>query len=157
MSAGRYLSGYARERTLYDQLLTRALRLARSTLEELPKYQAFHVEGAASLLHGSAPEGVSLDTLRALLEMMEEKERMLFLLNQYIDGPGLTVVIGAEHSAPGLRHYSLVASTAIDGSTTRTVGGHRSHPHALLARHHPRRRDDPGGGEGPARYTLIAT
>ena len=110
------------ERTLYDQLLTRALRLARSTLEELPKYQAFHVEGAASLLHGSAPEGVSLDTLRALLEMMEEKERMLFLLNQYIDGPGLTVVIGAEHSAPGLRHYSLVASTAIDGSTTRTVG-----------------------------------
>ena len=40
-------------------------------------------------------------TLRALLEMMEEKERMVQLLNAYIDGPGLTVVIGAEHAVAG--------------------------------------------------------
>ncbi len=59
---------------------------------------------------GAAPERVSLATLRALLEMMEEKERMVHLLNQYIDGPGLTVVIGAEHAAPDLRPFSLIAS-----------------------------------------------
>jgi heat-inducible transcriptional repressor len=110
------------ERTLYDQLLTRALRLARVTLEELPERQAFHVEGAASLLDGSGPEPMSMATLRALFEMMEEKERMVHLLNQYIEGPGLTVVIGAEHSAPDLRSFSLIASTAVDGATTRTVG-----------------------------------
>ena len=110
------------ERTLYDQLLTRALRLARSTLEELPTHQAFHMEGAASLLGAPAQEGVSVSTLRALLEMMEEKERMVHLLNQYIDGPGLTVVIGAEHAAPGLRPFSLIASTAVEGNTIRTVG-----------------------------------
>lgn len=110
------------ERTLYDQLLTRALNLARSTLEELPKRQTFHVEGAASLLEGGAQEGVSMATLRALLEMMEEKERMVHLLNQYIDSPGLTIVIGAEHTAPGLRPFSLVASTVVDGSAMRTVG-----------------------------------
>ncbi len=110
------------ERTLYDQLLTRALNLARSTLEELPSRQTFHMEGAASLLEGGAQEGVSLATLRALLEMMEEKERMVYLLNQYIDGPGLTVVIGAEHTAPGLRPFSLIASTVVDGSAMRTVG-----------------------------------
>src|SRR6188508_2186168 len=34
------------ERTLYDELLARALRLARSTLEEMPTNHAFHVEGA---------------------------------------------------------------------------------------------------------------
>ena len=110
------------ERTLYDQLLTRALRLARVTLEELPKRHAFHVEGAASLLDGTGAEPMSLATLRALLEMMEEKERMVHLLNQYIEGPGLTVVIGAEHAAPDLRPFSLVASTVVDGATTRTVG-----------------------------------
>ena len=110
------------ERTLYDQLLARALRLASFTLEELPSQQTFHVEGAASLLDEHAHETVSLATLRALLEMMEEKERMIHLLNQCIDGPGLTVVIGAEHTAPGLRHFSLIASTAVDGSTIRTVG-----------------------------------
>jgi heat-inducible transcriptional repressor len=109
------------ERTLCDQLLTRALRLARSTLEALPRHQAFSVEGAAALLDDTQ-DGVSVATLRALLEMMDEKERMVHLLNQYIDGPGLTVVIGAEHASPDLRAFSLIASTVMDGSSTRTVG-----------------------------------
>ena len=110
------------ERTLYDQLLARALRLARSTLEELPRQQTLHVEGAASLLDGTAHEQVSLATLRKLLDMMEEKARMVQLLNAYIDGPGLTVVIGTEHTAPDLQRFSLIACTAVDGTTTRTVG-----------------------------------
>jgi heat-inducible transcriptional repressor len=116
------LARLAQERTLYDRLMARALRLARSTLEELPKQNAFHVEGAASLLGAPAPDTVALPTLRALLEMMEEKERMLRLLNQYIDGPGITVVIGGEHTSPDLRSFSLIASTTSDGSTIRTVG-----------------------------------
>ena len=115
------LARLQQERTLYDELLARALRLARSTLEELPK-AVFHVEGAASLLSGPAHEGVSLATLRALVEMMEEKERLVHLLNQYIEGAGLTIVIGEEHSAPGLRPFSLIAATEMDGGTVRTVG-----------------------------------
>ncbi len=110
------------ERTLYDQLLGRALRLARQTLEKLPAQTTFYVEGAASLLDSQPQDAVSLATLRALLEMMEEKERLMRLLNEYIDGPGLTVVIGAEHASPDLRSFSLIASTAVDGSTVRTVG-----------------------------------
>jgi heat-inducible transcriptional repressor len=110
------------ERTLYDELLARALRLARSTLEELPKHHALHVEGAALLFASPVREGFSLDTLRALVEMMEEKERLVRLLNQYIEGPGLTIVIGEEHAAPDLRPFSLIASTEMDGSTVRTVG-----------------------------------
>ena len=47
---------------------------------------------------------------------------MVHLLNQYIDGPGLTVVIGAEHTAPHLRSFSLIASTVVDGTSIRTVG-----------------------------------
>src|ERR1044071_1555777 len=116
------LARLAQERTLYNELMSRALRLARVTLEELPTQPAFHVEGAASLLDTPSPDAVALPTLRALLEMMEEKERMLRLLNQYIDGPGLTVVIGGEHTPPDLRPFSLIASTTTDGSTIRTVG-----------------------------------
>ena len=109
------------ERSLYDELLRRALRLAQQTLDTLPGPPVFHVEGAAALLDG-ADDNVSRATLRALLEMMEEKERLVHLLNQYIDGPGLTVVIGAEHAAPDLRSFSLIASTAVDGHATRTIG-----------------------------------
>jgi heat-inducible transcriptional repressor len=53
---------------------------------------------------------------------MEEKERLVHLLNQYIEAPGLTVVIGEEHAAPDLRPFSLIAATEFDGSTVRTVG-----------------------------------
>jgi heat-inducible transcriptional repressor len=115
------LARLRQERSLYDELLRRALRLAQQTLETLPDRPTFHVEGAAALLDNS-DESVSKETLRALLEMMEEKERLVRLLNQYIDGPGLTVVIGAEHSAPDLRSFSLIASTAVDGEASRTVG-----------------------------------
>ena len=127
------LARLQQERTLYDELahrspqgegglLGRALRLAQQTLEELPVTQAFHVEGAASLIEDGADETVSRATLRALLDMMEEKERMVHLLNQYIDGPGMTVVIGAEHASPNLHSFSLIASTAADGPSMRTVG-----------------------------------
>ena len=115
------LARLQQERSLYDELLRRALRLAQQTLDTLPGQVAFHVEGAAVLLD-SGDDGVSRATLRALLEMMEEKERLVHLLNQYIDGSGLTVVIGAEHAAPDLRSFSLIASTAVDGDATRTVG-----------------------------------
>jgi heat-inducible transcriptional repressor len=112
------------ERTLYDRLLARALRLANSTLEQLPEQQTFHLGGMSSLLDAvaSAEHGLPLATLRALLDLMEEKERLIHLLNQYIDGPGLTVVIGTEHTTPDLRPFSLVASTSVDGATIRTVG-----------------------------------
>jgi heat-inducible transcriptional repressor len=116
------LARLQQERTLYDQLLRRTLRLAQRTLEELPATQVFHVEGAASLLEDGADEPVSRATLRSLLEMMEEKERMVHLLNQYIDAPGLTIVIGAEHASPDLHPFSLIASTDVDGTTMRTVG-----------------------------------
>jgi len=115
------LARLQQERTLYDQLLGRALRLAQQTLEDLPAQPAFYVEGVASLLE-DADEMFSRATLRSLLQMMEEKERLVRLLNEYIDGPGLTVVIGAEHSAPDLRPFSLIASTVVDGKTVRTVG-----------------------------------
>jgi len=110
------------ERTLYDDLLARALRLARSTLDDLPPQQAFHLEGTASLLNDAAADQVTLPRLRALMEILEHRERMVRLLSEYIDGPGLTVVIGTEHTAPGLRAFSLVASTAVEGTTVRTVG-----------------------------------
>ena len=61
-------------------------------------------------------------TLRALLGMVEEKQRLVKLLNEYIDGPGITVVIGAEHIDPELRPFSLIASTYFDGRSTGLVG-----------------------------------
>jgi heat-inducible transcriptional repressor len=108
------------ERALYDELMKRALKLASSTFSDLPEEDALYVDGAASLL-GDA-QGITLETLQTLLLMIEEKQRLVQLLSEYIDGPGLTVVIGAEHPDPDLRSFSLVASTYEDGAGIGTIG-----------------------------------
>ncbi len=108
------------ERLLYDALLARAMRLATSTFADLPDEGTIYVEGASSLLDDAS--GLTIQTLQALLQMIEEKQKLLQLLNEYIDGPGLTVVIGAEHLNPNLRPFSLVLSTYDDGSGIGTVG-----------------------------------
>jgi heat-inducible transcriptional repressor len=108
------------ERLLYDALMARAMRLASSMFSDLPDERTLHIDGAASLLGGD--QGLTLGTLQTLLLMIEEKQRLVRLLNEYIDGPGLTVVIGAEHPDPTLRLFSLVASTYEDGAGIRTIG-----------------------------------
>jgi heat-inducible transcriptional repressor len=113
----------AEERTLYDALLSRALRLAESTFTGLSEPQVLFIEGAASLVEESDEGGrVSLGTLRTLLTMIEEKHRLVRLLTAYMDGPGLTVIIGTEHSAADLREVSLVATTYTDGDRLGAIG-----------------------------------
>ena len=108
------------ERLLYDALVARAMRLASSTFSDLPDDRIIYFDGTASLLEDA--QGLTVDMLRTLLQMIEEKQRLVRLLNEYIDGPGLTVVIGAEHLDPGLRPFSLIASRYDDGAGTGTIG-----------------------------------
>jgi heat-inducible transcriptional repressor len=111
------------DRNLYDRLMAKAYELASRSLADTPGEHTLFVEGAASLLEEVAPNAeLPLATLRALLQMMEEKQRLVCLLNEYLEGPGLTVVIGAEHTDPDLRPFSLVASTYSDGQGTGSVG-----------------------------------
>lgn len=111
------------ERSLYDQLLGLALRLASQSLENLERPTSVCIDGASTLLEEVVrASGLSLSTLRALLGMVEEKQRLVRLLNEYIDGPGLTVVIGEEHSNPELRPFTLIVSTYFDGRSTGLVG-----------------------------------
>jgi heat-inducible transcriptional repressor len=109
------------EQLLFDALRTRAMRLASSTFSDLPDDRLIYVEGTSSLLDDAT--GLTVNTLQALLQMIDEKQKLLQLLNEYIDGPGLTVVIGAEHLDPSLRPFSLVLSTYDDGGAgIGTVG-----------------------------------
>lgn len=112
------------ERTLYDALLERALLLAGSTFDEVEAAPVVFIQGTSFLLEemgGGDPEE-ALQTLRTLLRMMEEKTRLVQLLDEYISGAGLTVVIGSEHPAPDLRSFSIVAASYNDGRRSGAVG-----------------------------------
>src|SRR6185312_7884121 len=96
------------------------MKLATSMFAELPDGRAIYIDGAASLLEET--HGLTLDALHTVLQLIEEKQRLVRLLNEYIDGPGLTIVIGAEHPDPHLRSFSLIASTYGEDGSTGTIG-----------------------------------
>ena len=108
------------EQLLYSTLMARAMRLASSTFADLSDDSTLYVDGTASLL--DEDQGLTLATLQRLLMMIDEKQRLVCLLTECIDGPGLTVVIGGEHPDPSLRSFSLIASTYEDGTATGTIG-----------------------------------
>jgi len=121
------LARLVEERTLYDELLQRALRLAKSGLEEInaltPGVSLF-IQGASTLFENVSAhdERLSLDTLRSLFKMIEEKDRLVELLTQYIEAPGLTVLIGTENPSRDLHPFTVVASTYQDGDRTGAIG-----------------------------------
>lgn len=113
------------DRALYDRLLARVLELASASLTEPSDEGRLFVHGTSSLVDPTADDepGTSMAGLRALLAMIEEKHRLMELLTAYIDGPGLTVIIGAEQLSPELKGYSVVASTYGGGEAAVGVIG----------------------------------
>jgi heat-inducible transcriptional repressor len=112
------------ERTLYDELMSRALRLASTTFQDIDPVPTVFIQGTSLLLDDVRAEDpeLTLRTLRTLLRMIEEKARLVQLLDDYLGTPGLTVVIGTEHPAADLQCFSIVASTYSDGHGTGAVG-----------------------------------
>ncbi|MBP6717178.1 MAG: hypothetical protein KA205_09970, partial [Acidobacteria bacterium] len=112
------------ERVLYNVLLSRALQMAQSGLNEVPSAQTVSIQGTSAFLDGLSDrdEKMTLETLRALFRMIEEKHRLLDLLTRYMNTNGMTIIIGSEHQEPDMHPFSLVASTFQDGARSATVG-----------------------------------
>jgi heat-inducible transcriptional repressor len=117
------LARLEQERTLYDELLATALKLAQTTLESIDAPTTVFIDGTSSLAdQADSTPAVSMATLRTLLRMVEEKQRLVRLLDAYIDGPGLAVVIGAEHPDPDLRACSVIVASYGEGARRGAVG-----------------------------------
>ncbi|MDQ3069837.1 MAG: heat-inducible transcriptional repressor HrcA [Acidobacteriota bacterium] len=115
------------ERTLYDELLQRALKLAQSGLDEInaitPSVSVF-IQGASTLFENVSAhdDRLSLDTLKSLFRMIEDKDRLVQLLTRYIEAPGVTVLIGTENPSSDLHPFSVIASTYQEGDRMGAIG-----------------------------------
>ena len=70
------------ERSLYDQLLGLALRIASSSFENVDRPTAVYLDGTTTLLEEVVQaSGISASTLRTLWRMVEEKQRLVRMLN----------------------------------------------------------------------------
>jgi heat-inducible transcriptional repressor len=112
------------ERVLYDALMARALELAQQGLQDIAPGQRVSIQGTSIFLEGlsTRDERITIETLRALFRMIEEKHRLLELLTRYLNTDGLTIVIGSEHDQADMHPFSLVASTVSEGGRSATVG-----------------------------------
>jgi molecular chaperone GrpE len=91
------------------------------------------IQGTSLLLEdvgGEDPE-LTLSTLRTLLRMIEEKTRLVQLLDDYISSGGLTIVIGTEHHA-GPAVLQPGRGDVLRRARDRRRGRHRADADALL-------------------------
>jgi heat-inducible transcriptional repressor len=104
------------ERVANDQLLSRALELARAAVPVDVSPSPLLVDGQSNLL--AATEDV--DRAKRVLRTLEEKDLIVRLLDRTLSAPGICVFIGAEANLPDLTDISVVAATY--GGDDRPLG-----------------------------------
>jgi heat-inducible transcriptional repressor len=109
-----------REKSEYQQLLNQVEQLWVKAVPEAP-VQTVYVEGVANLVGSEGDR----ERLREMLTALEAKERVVELLNAYIDArqESVRVVFDLEEQAPEMSGLVLIAAPARMGGESRgTVG-----------------------------------
>ncbi|HXN21227.1 MAG TPA: heat-inducible transcriptional repressor HrcA [Candidatus Dormibacteraeota bacterium] len=98
----------AQERERYDEIVRDALDLCDPVLSSAVSQQLY-VEGAARI--AAAPEFADQTQLRELLAAIEEKHKLVALLNGCIEGPEpLYVQIGIDQMNPAGQNLALISA-----------------------------------------------
>jgi heat-inducible transcriptional repressor len=109
----------AQERSEYDQLMRSIDELCRKgALEKENAIQSVFIVGVANLVSGEA-DGTRL---RQLLSALETKQRLIELLDAYVDArqQSVRVVVGLEETMPEMRNLVLIGAPARLG--TQSLG-----------------------------------
>jgi len=106
------------QRALYDQLKNRALTLGQSMMQEGPGDETrVRVQGQGALLESYQ----DLEQAKAALKLIEEKKRILHVLDLTREARQMQIFIGAE-SGFAQEGVALVASPYGEGSVVGTLG-----------------------------------
>jgi len=97
------------ERAAYDLLRARLLALGRDAFSIEGESKDVLVEGASNLV--GAPDFGGLERTKALLQALEQKGRLVDLLESVLEDVGMKVVIGHENPEAALSDLSVVATT----------------------------------------------
>lgn len=98
------------ERGEYDRLMASVEQLYRRGALADEDTQAVYVEGAANLVAGEQDR----QRLQELLQTLEEKQKIVKLLNAYLDTrqEAVRVVIGLDQALPSMRNFVLIGAPA---------------------------------------------
>ena len=97
-----------------NDLVRNALTIADAAFSEELTSEV-HVEGTSSVL--SEPEFVkNIDRAQHLLATLEQRHRLVGILNACLQGPEVRIVIGSEAHVPDLEGISLIGARYSNGS-----------------------------------------
>ncbi len=117
---GEILRRVEAERREYDRLLKNAVVLCERGILSPDMQGELYLEGRANL--ADRIEFQDQEKLHELLEALEQKERLLRLISEYMgpSAPSLHIAIGLEEGPPAMRHFALICAPYRYGD--RTLG-----------------------------------
>ncbi|HEX6160553.1 MAG TPA: HrcA family transcriptional regulator, partial [Thermoanaerobaculia bacterium] len=96
------------ERALHDEMLQKTISLGIEAVNDVVPYEHdLYVEGAASILN--KPEYADAAALRKTFLALQEKEKLIDILETCLSEEGLQIVIGAESDFTRMHDFSIVA------------------------------------------------
>lgn len=108
------------DRADYDRLLKKAMVFSKQVLEGVPE-PSLVVDGEAHLL--DAPEFAESNRFQKLLRVLEEKRKLLHLLERCGEGEGVRIFIGADAELGDMDAIGLVgAPYSRDGNVVGALG-----------------------------------
>ncbi|MGH9321836.1 MAG: heat-inducible transcriptional repressor HrcA [Vicinamibacteria bacterium] len=97
-----------------NRLVKNALGIAEAAFSERPTTEV-HLEGTSRML--GEPEFVkNVQRAQQLFATLEERHRLVSILDACLEGAGLQIVIGSEAQVPALEGISLIGTRYTDGS-----------------------------------------
>ena len=101
----------AEERALYDAMMRKLQALYVKGLLEVDTAPEVHMEGASNLL--GLDLHLTRERLRDLLRALEEKKRLIELLDRFLEQPAgeLEVHVGLEEAHPAMKDLALIGMT----------------------------------------------
>jgi heat-inducible transcriptional repressor len=108
-----------RERAMHDEMLQKTIALGIETVNDIaPLQHELYVEGATSIL--MKPEFSDAAAMRKTFLALQEKEKLVEILNTCISEEGLQILIGSESDFTQVHSFSLVARRY--GSSSSPLG-----------------------------------
>jgi heat-inducible transcriptional repressor len=107
------------ERALHDQMLQKTISLGIEAVNDVaPVNHELYVEGAASILN--KPEFADAASLRRTFLALQEKEKLVEILETCLTEDGLQILIGSESDFTQVHNFSIVARRY--GSSSAPLG-----------------------------------
>jgi heat-inducible transcriptional repressor len=96
------------ERARHDEVLQKTIALGIEAVNDVsPLDNDLYVEGAASIL--TKPEYADAGAMRRTFLALQEKERLIDLLNSCLQEDGLQILVGSESDFTHVHNFSVVA------------------------------------------------